>query len=127
MSRLASNSSNGGGVVVLGRALHAPWNEGTRVLGRSVAELANTMRPTRIVSLTNEEFRGSSSADVPVEHVYTQLGYGPRAEWSSLRSIARSARRSSTSTGSDVAHIIGLPLALAPVLHRAGMRVANHV
>src|SRR3954453_23147807 len=119
MSPSASNGSTGG-IVVLGRALHAPWNEGTRVLGRCVAELANTMRPTRIVSLTNEEFRGAVGADVPVEHVYTRLRYGPRAEWSSMRSVARSALRGSTSTASDVAHIVGLPLALAPVLRRAG-------
>ncbi len=32
-----------------------------------------------------------------------------------------------TSAGSDVAHIVALPLALAPVLRRAGMRVVNHV
>ena len=32
-----------------------------------------------------------------------------------------------TSTGHDVAHIVGLPLALAPVLRRAGMRVVSHV
>jgi glycosyltransferase involved in cell wall biosynthesis len=114
-------------VVVLGRALHAPWNEGTRVLGRSVAELASTMRPTRIVSLTNEEFRGADGAGVPVEHVYTNLDYGPRAEWASMRSLARSALRGSTSKDADVAHIIGLPLALAPVLRRAGMRVVNHI
>ena len=44
-----------------------------------------------------------------------------------MRSIARSALRGSTSTGSDVAHIVGLPLALAPVLRRAGMRVVSHV
>src|SRR4051794_34214373 len=126
MSRSASNGSTGG-VVVLGRALHAPWNEGTRVLGRSVAELANTMRPTRIVSLTNEEFRGADGVAVPVEHVYTSLAYGPRAEWSSMRSVARKALRGSTSAGSEVAHIVALPLALAPVLRRAGMRVVNHI
>ena len=39
-----------GVALVVGRALHAPWNEGTRVINRNFARAADSQRQVRVVS-----------------------------------------------------------------------------
>ena len=49
--------------LILGRALHAPWNEGTRVINRNFAQAARTLRPVRVMSLTHVSFRAGPTTD----------------------------------------------------------------
>lgn len=115
------------GILVLGRALHAPWNEGTRMIGRSLAEAAGELRSTHVISLTQSDFAVAQETDAPVEHVISRLRYGAASEWLALPGIASRGRRTASAAGVGVAHLVGLPLALAPALRARGPRVVSHV
>jgi glycosyltransferase involved in cell wall biosynthesis len=114
-------------VLILGRALHAPWNEGTRVIGRNLARAASALRPVRVVSLTREQFRGQPGDDLPIDHIYTRRPYGARGDYTALPRIAQAIAALSPSHGVAAAHLVGLPLALAPWLRRRGARVVAHI
>jgi hypothetical protein len=66
-------------VLVIGRGLHAPWNEGTRVINRNFARAVATRSSVRLVSVTNARFRRapieSSPSEVAIEHAYSPAGY----------------------------------------------------
>jgi len=114
--------------LVLGRALHAPWNEGTRVINRNFALAAASRWPVRLVSLTHEDFRSASSATdigpgLAVEHVYSRTGYGLVGMYRGLPLL----RRHLGSDPIEVAHLFGVPLALAHGLRQHGARVVVHV
>lgn len=118
-------------VLVLGRAIHPPWNEGTRMIARSLAEAASAVRPTRVISLTGRAFGGVAQPGLAVDHVATRLRYGMLSDWLSLPAVAARARPRNGVPGGrgarGVAHIVGLPLGLAPVLRARGVRVVAHV
>jgi glycosyltransferase involved in cell wall biosynthesis len=117
--------------VILGRALHAPWNEGTRVISRNFAHAAGLRRRVRILSLTQEAFRSGLSETLdgvpPVEHVYTRGGYGMQGVYFGLPLVMRRLAASVAVREVDVAHLFNLPLSLAPWLQRYGVRVVVHV
>src|SRR4051794_3135132 len=115
------------GILVLGRALHAPWNEGTRMITRNLAEAAGELRPTHVISLTQTDFASSQESGAPVQHVASRLRYGAVSEWLALPGIATRARRTASGAGVGVAHLVGLPLALAPAVRTRGPRVVAHV
>jgi glycosyltransferase involved in cell wall biosynthesis len=82
----------------------------------------------RLLSLTHEDFRNSSStADVgprlPVEHVYSRTGYGLVGMYRGLPLLMRHLGPGPI----EVAHLFGVPLALALALRQHGARVVVHV
>jgi len=117
--------------VILGRAMHAPWNEGTRVISRNFAHAAGLERRVRILSLTQEAFRNGSNelsnGIPPVEHVYTRGGYGLQGVYFGLPLVMRRLAASVALHEVSVAHLFNLPLSLAPWLRRYGVRVAVHL
>ncbi|MDQ6673871.1 MAG: glycosyltransferase family 4 protein [Chloroflexota bacterium] len=116
--------------LVLGRALHAPWNEGTRVINRNFARVASSQRSTRVLSVTDQRFRSVASRTPPeafcVEHVFTPYGYGWRGMQMAVPHIMRRLGASDL-RASGVAHLFGVPLSLAPWLRSRGIRVVVHV
>jgi glycosyltransferase involved in cell wall biosynthesis len=115
------------GILVLGRALHPPWNEGTRMIARGLAEAAGELRSTRVISLTHPDFADRDEADPAIQHVAARLRYGAASDWLALPGIAARGRRTAAGAGIGVAHLVGLPLALAPALRVRGPRVVAHV
>ena len=113
--------------LVIGRALHPPWNEGTRVIGWNFARAASTLRPVKIVSLTQESFKTRENGQLFVEHVPTRVGYGMMGDYLGLCPVIRRANAIMATAQTGVVHLIGLPLALAPWLRRRGVRVVAHV
>jgi glycosyltransferase involved in cell wall biosynthesis len=116
----------GDGVLVLGRAIHPPWNEGTRVMAGDVLRLAARVRPAHAISLTEPAFMHEHDPAVPVAHVRSPGG-GRLSEYTGLAGLARRALRETRGGGYGVAHLIGVPLAVAPVLRRRGLKVVVHV
>lgn len=115
-------------VLILGRAMHPPWNEGNRMIARNLAEAAGDLRPTRVLSLTRPIFdTGEQDAAAPIEHVRSRLGYGAASDWLSLPGVVARGRRVVAGAGVGVAHIVSLPLALAPWLRARGPRIVVHV
>jgi glycosyltransferase involved in cell wall biosynthesis len=116
--------------LVLGRALHAPWTEGTRVINRNFARVASSRRPVRVLSVTDERLcaltSSASNDEFSVEHVFTRSGYGSRAMQLAVPRVV--GRLAASSLGqASVAHLFGVPLSLAPWLRRRGVRVVVHV
>ncbi|MEO7911917.1 MAG: glycosyltransferase family 4 protein [Roseiflexaceae bacterium] len=120
-------SNNEHTALLLARALHAPWNEGTRVISRDLACVASSLRPVRTLSLTQAQYIGRPNASLSVEHITTNLPYGARSDYAALRPITRAVEAILASEPVDVAHLVGLPLALAPWLSRRGIPVVSHV
>jgi glycosyltransferase involved in cell wall biosynthesis len=121
-----SRSREPGGVLVLGRAIHPPWNEGARVIARSVVELAAERRPVRVVSLTRPEYLPTGPVADGTLHVPTTGAENALGEYRSLPALVRATRQVLREQPIAVAHLIALPLALAPMLQRAGVRVVTH-
>jgi glycosyltransferase involved in cell wall biosynthesis len=113
--------------LLLARALHAPWNEGTRVIGRDLARVAGSLRPLRTLSLTHQQYIGRPDASLSVEHIATRRPYGARGDYAALRPIARAVDAIRAGEPVGVAHLVGLPLALAPWLRRRGIPVVPHI
>jgi glycosyltransferase involved in cell wall biosynthesis len=122
-----TNQPNQNTALVLARALHAPWNEGTRVIGRDRARVAGSLRPLRALSLTHPQYIDRPDASLAVEHIATSLPYGARGDYAALRPITRAIEAVLASVPVDIAHLVGLPLALAPWLRRRGIPVVSHV
>lgn len=120
-----------GQALVLGRALHAPWNEGTRVITRNFAGVAARYRPVRLVSLTKDDFRrlpsDNWSGAASVEHVFARGGYGLVGVYRGLPGLVRQIETDARTGPPEVAHLFGMPLSLAPRLRRRGTRVVVHV
>jgi glycosyltransferase involved in cell wall biosynthesis len=113
--------------LILARALHAPWNEGTRVIGRDLARVAGSLRPLRALSLTHERYIGQPGDSPAVEHIATRRPYGARGDYAALRPITRAVEAILASEPVGVVHLVGLPLALAAWLRRRGIPVISHV
>ena len=115
-----------GEVLLLGRALHAPWNEGTRVIARNLAAVAGLLRPVQVMSLTNREFNAGED-DMAVRHVYTDAKYGAVGDYANLGRVIEQAREVISAQHVSVAHLVGTPFALAPWLRYRGVKVVNHI
>jgi glycosyltransferase involved in cell wall biosynthesis len=126
----AASLEKRGQMLVLGRALHPPWTEGTRVINRNFARVAHSQRAVRVVSVTDSAVQplaaDTLADDLPVEHVFTDAGYSLRGIQLAVPRVVRHLARSGTSD-IEVAHVFGLPLSLAPWLHHRGIRVVAHV
>jgi glycosyltransferase involved in cell wall biosynthesis len=115
-----------GTALFVGRALHGPWNEGARMIARNLAHSAALFRPVRVLSLTNQLFRSQPAGELPAEHVYTRLPYGALGDYATLPRIMRRVDALVSEEVVTVAHLIGMPLALAPWLRRRGVAVVAH-
>lgn len=115
------------GALILGRALHAPWNEGIRVINRDFARAARTVRAVSTISLTHRDFRQQTDGDGDIKHVYTRAGYGLAGVCGGLPVLYRRARAVLASRRIGVAHLFGLSLALAPWFRWRRVRVVSHV
>ena len=113
-------------VLVVARALHPPWNEGTRVVARSVGILAAERRGVHAISLTRPEFLVESDPELPVERVVARSAYGAVGDYRDLPAVARAVRRAVDEHRYAAAHIISLPLPLALLLRRSGIPVIVH-
>lgn len=127
MSKQLSKARHTSRALVLGRAMHAPWNEGTRVIGRNLARSIALLCPTDIISLTHEQFQDQVTGDTTVEHVYAHVQYGAAGDYAGLPGIARQIDRILSQHRVERAHLIGLPLALSWWLKRRRVRVTTHI
>ncbi len=113
-------------VLVVARALHPPWNEGTRVVARSVAMLAAERRGMHAISLTRPEFLVESDPELPVERVVARSAYGAVGDYRDLPAVARAVRGALAERRYAAAHVVSLPLPLAFLLRRAGVPTIVH-
>lgn len=113
--------------LVIGRGLHAPWNEGTRVIGRDLARAFGRLHPVRVVSLTPEAFRGQHAPMLAVEHVYAPKTHSIVDDYRALPEVINRVQAVLATHQIRVAHLIGFPLAIAPWLRRRGIPVVAHV
>jgi len=115
--------------LLLGRALHAPWNEGTRVIGRNLARATSSVRSVRLLSLTREQhLDGAATEDgLQLAHVPSRVGYGAAGDYAGMRSVLGRLELLQQRERISTAHLLSLPLALAPALHRRGIRVVAHL
>jgi glycosyltransferase involved in cell wall biosynthesis len=115
---------------VLGRALHSPWNEGTRVITRNFVRAVAAHGSVRLISLTNSTFRNQVPDNWPalasVEYAFARGGYDLLGVYSGLPKVLRHIT-DDAGQHPDVAHLFGMPLSLAPRLHQLGTRVVAHV
>jgi glycosyltransferase involved in cell wall biosynthesis len=112
--------------LILGRALHAPWNEGARLIGRNMARIASGLLPVEVISLTRAPFGAQPEDEISASHVLTRLPYGVLSDYAALRALAQRLGAVLRERHIVVAHLIGLPLVLAALLHREGARVIAH-
>ncbi|MCA1725634.1 MAG: hypothetical protein LC748_15560, partial [Thermomicrobia bacterium] len=115
------------GALVMGRALHAPWNEGIRVIARDFARAARSVRAVSTISLTHADFRQQIDESGLIDHVYTRAGYGVAGILGGLPVLYRRARAVLATRPIGVAHLFGLSLALAPWFRWRKVCVVSHV
>ena len=115
-------------VTIVGRALHDPWNEGTRVVGRNLALAARERgHDVRLVSLTAHGYgEGPDSSGLPTYHVRTRPTSPLRADYGHLRALAGAVRHSAGRRRSHL-HFVGAPLALAPLVRDVAETTVAHV
>lgn len=116
-----------GTALVLGRGVHAPWNEGRRLITRQFAQVVGHVRPVRTLSLTNETFRDAITTDDSISHIYSRMGYSALGDYAALPAIIRAVGNILEREQVEVAHLIGVPLMIAPWLRQQGVRVVSHV
>lgn len=115
-------------VTVVGRALHDPWNEGTRVIGRNLALAARERgHDVRLVSLTTQGYgEGPDSSGLPTYHVRTEPTSPLLADYRHLRALAGAVRHAAGGRRSHL-HFVGAPLALAPLVRDLAETIVAHV
>ena len=115
-------------VTIVGRALHDPWNEGTRVIGRNLALAARERgHDVRLVSLTAHGYgEGPDSSGLPTYHVRTRATSPLQADYGHLRALAGAVRHAGGRRRSHL-HFVGAPLALAPLVRDVAETTVAHV
>jgi glycosyltransferase involved in cell wall biosynthesis/thymidylate kinase len=114
-------------VLVVGRAVHPPWNEGTRVIAHLTASAAATRVAVATVSVTHEDFREVAESMRDVRHVFTGRTYGTVGDYLTLPRVMRHIAHIFRERPVAVTHLVGAPMSLAPWLRRRGSRVVAHV
>jgi glycosyltransferase involved in cell wall biosynthesis len=123
----AQTFQNRSSALVLGRGIHGPWNEGGRVITRNLIQVIGQMRPVHALSLSQERFRQQASQESYVSHLYNHLEYGAKSDYLAVPHVAKYVKQLVQEHPVDVAHLINVPLALAPILHNQGVKVVTHV
>ena len=114
-------------VTIAGRALHEPWNEGTRVIARNLG-LASAAAgdDVRLVSLTDPGYGvGPDVSGLATYHVRTPATSPLAADYRNLRSLAGAIRHAAGGAGTHL-HLIGAPLALAPLVREPARTTVVH-
>jgi len=119
--------------IVVGRGLHAPWNEGTRVIARNIgAAIRDAGHESQTISLSNSAtFKVTDQPPSLVRHIPSHISSrASLAAISDYRYLLRTAhaiRTTETSSESRVYHLVNLPLALALLVRKPRQRVVAHV
>jgi glycosyltransferase involved in cell wall biosynthesis len=116
-------------VLVVGRTLHEPFNEGTRVIGRNIAlSAARSGHAVQIVSLSEAGYADAAQvAGVPLHHVVRRPTRSPLGDYQALGALAAAVRRAAEPGPVNRIHLIGVPLILAGAIRRQGATIVNHV
>lgn len=116
-------------VLVVGRTLHEPFNEGTRVIGRNLAlSVARSGHHAQIISLSEPGYAGATEvAGVPLHHVVRRPTRSPLGDYQALGALAAAVRGAAAAGPVNRIHLIGVPLVLAGVVRRQGATIVNHV
>jgi glycosyltransferase involved in cell wall biosynthesis len=119
----------GESVLVVGRALHEPFNEGTRVIGRNIAlAVARNGHHAQIISLSEPGYtKATEVGGVPLHHVVRRPTRSPRGDYLALPALAAAVRRAAATGAVNRIHLIGVPLLLAAAVRRQGRTIVNHV
>jgi glycosyltransferase involved in cell wall biosynthesis len=96
-------------------------------MARTIALAAAEERRVSVISLTAPEFADERDPALPVHHVVTRGGYGMAGDYLGLAGLGREVLRAVKRDRPEVAHLVGAPLALAPLLRARGVRVVAHV
>jgi glycosyltransferase involved in cell wall biosynthesis len=116
-------------VLVVGRTLHEPFNEGTRVIGRNIAlSAARNGHRAQIVSLSEEGYADATEvAGVPLHHVVRRPTRSPLGDYQAIPALAAAVRRVAAPGPVNRIHLIGVPLLLAASVRRHAHTTINHV
>ncbi len=119
--------------IVIGRGLHAPWNEGTRVIARNIGTaVRDAGHESQIISLSNSAtFKAGDEAPHLVRHIPSRISarasLAAISDYRYLLRTARAIRMTETSSEPRVYHLVNLPLALALLVRKPRQRVVAHV
>jgi len=119
--------------IIIGRGLHAPWNEGTRVIARNIgAAVRNAGHESQIISLSNSAtFKAADETPNLVRHIPARISsrasLAAISDYRYLLRTARAIRMTETSCEPRVYHLVNLPLALALFIRKPRQRVVAHV
>jgi glycosyltransferase involved in cell wall biosynthesis len=116
-------------VLVVGRTLHEPFNEGTRVIGRNIAlAAARSGHRAQIVSLSEPGYAdGGDVAGVPLHHVVRRPTRSPLGDYLAVPALAAAVRRLAAAAPVSRIHLIGVPLMLAAAIRGQAGTIVNHV
>lgn len=113
--------------------MHAPWNEGTRVIARNIgASVGGAGHETRTISLSNlAALEVEDETANLIQHISSHISSRPSlaaiSDYRYLMRVARSIRAMEISSAPCVYHLVNLPLALAPFIRKPRQRVVAHV
>ncbi len=119
--------------IVIGRGLHAPWNEGTRVIARNIGTaVRDAGHESQIISLSNSAtFKAGDEAPHLVRHIPSRISsrasLAAISDYRYLLRTARAIRMTETSSEPRVYHLVNLPLALALLVRKPRQQVVAHV
>jgi glycosyltransferase involved in cell wall biosynthesis len=85
------------------------------------------VRPIKVLSLTQDEFAGYQDDSLCLTHLYASARGGAVGDYITLGRVARHLDTLLRSEPVDVVHLLGLPLALAPLIRRRRTHVVAHV
>jgi glycosyltransferase involved in cell wall biosynthesis len=116
-------------VLVVGRTLHEPFNEGTRVVGRNIAlSAARSGHHAQIISLSEAGYADATDvAGVPLHHVVRRPTRSPLGDYRAIPALAAAVRGAAAAGPVNRIHLIGVPLMLAGAVRRHGRTIVNHV
>ncbi|WP_324339989.1 glycosyltransferase family 4 protein [Baekduia sp.] len=116
-------------VLVVGRTLHEPFNEGTRVIGRNLAlSAARSGHHAQIISLSEPGYADAAEVGgVPLHHVVRRPTRSPLGDYRAVPALAAAVRSAAAAGPVNRIHLIGVPLMLAAGVRRQGRTIVNHV
>ena len=116
-------------VTVVARGVHPPWNEGTRVIARTIARaLEGANYDTNTISLSESlysQYDGAGS--MPIQHISSRFSYGITPDYVYLSKLALAVNLLNPAGGPSAIHLVGAPLALGPLIHGPQRKIVSHV
>ncbi|MCW2783354.1 MAG: hypothetical protein JWR35_3805 [Marmoricola sp.] len=116
-------------VLVVGRNLHEPFNEGTRAIGRNIAlAVARGGHHAQIISLSEAGYADATEvAGVPLHHVVRRATRSLSGDYRAVPALAAAVRGAAAAGPVNRIHLIGVPLMLAGAVRRQARTIVNHV